>query len=530
MKRWVAIMLAVFMLIPTASVMAETQPDLIRVGLSAFKGKSSLSISTESVTMGYCRNSSYTQEFTLNSTSGFVFKPASGYYCISDQTYNSYDSAKTVADKFNHSYDVTVYPASVDQKSYALYLGGSSTKATVTAMKKAASGKFGISFADAQSNNKQRILVTGEDDSMIYDAGNSGMYLQVASASSNSDGVKTLTIGGKQYRGRIEIGTYGSASISAVNVLPMDEYLYGVVPSEMPSSWPAEALKTQAVVARTYALSKAGYTGDSNTAASSKLDDTTASQVYKGYSGEATATNAAVDKTSKELIYSDGKLIDATFFSTSGGATANSEDVWSSAVSYLRNVADLEETEPAKAPWLVNLTAAQIQSKMTAKGQKLGTIVSVLEQAKTDYGYLSSVKVNGSASTLTIQKDSIRSYFGLYSNKAKIIAYGDKPDQVAVISANGKTKTKQISNCNVISANNGSKKMDQNMDQYIVMSANNLTNFPREAPAKKDTYIFAGMGYGHGVGMSQSGAKGMANNGASYKEIIKHYYTGVTVK
>ncbi|MBS6560318.1 MAG: stage II sporulation protein SpoIID, partial [Clostridiales bacterium] len=103
------------------------------------------------------------------------------------------------------------------------------------------------------------------------------------------------------------------------------------------------------------------------------------------------------------------------------------------------------------------------------------------------------------------------------------------PDQVTVLSKGGKETTTRISSCSILSASGTVSGKDTAMEQFVVMGKDNLSNYPKQAPTKADTYYFAGMGYGHGVGMSQSGAKGMAKEGYSYKEIIKHYYTGVEI-
>jgi stage II sporulation protein D len=110
-----------------------------------------------------------------------------------------------------------------------------------------------------------------------------------------------------------------------------------------------------------------------------------------------------------------------------------------------------------------------------------------------------------------------------------VVEYGDRPDIVVMQGHAGKTN-KQISNSYVIDGNYQVKKASQSLEQYIVLSEDNRTNFPRITPNSRNTIYFAGQGYGHGVGMSQSGAKGMAKAGFTYKEILEHYFTGVEVR
>ena len=129
---------------------------------------------------------------------------------------------------------------------------------------------------------------------------------------------------------------------------------------------------------------------------------------------------------------------------------------------------------------------------------------------------------------MTLQGTTIRTVLNLNSTKFKIIRQGDIPDMVSVLGADG-IKTGRISNMYIASAEGVSKASDK-VEQYIVQSAENLWNYPRSTPQTTEELLFAGMGYGHGVGMSQYGAKGMAEAGYSYKAIIEYYFTGAYVR
>ncbi len=142
-----------------------------------------------------------------------------------------------------------------------------------------------------------------------------------------------LTVGGKAYRGSL-VATVASAKLQLVNTVGIEAYLKGVVSSEMPSSWPAEALKAQAVAARSYALA--------NLAKGRAYDlySDVRSQVYGGMAAEAPSTNAAVDATAKEVVLYDGKVATTYFFSTSGGRTLSALEATGRAIPYLVSVAD----------------------------------------------------------------------------------------------------------------------------------------------------------------------------------------------
>jgi stage II sporulation protein D len=144
-------------------------------------------------------------------------------------------------------------------------------------------------------------------------------------------GPSPLTLG-RRYRGSIQVDV-DAGKLRAVNVVGLEQYLYGVVPSEMPFSWAPEALKAQAVVARSYALAT------KRTGAFDLYPDTR-SQVYLGIDHERPSTNAAVDATAGKVVLYNGQVAKTFFYSTSGGRTAAAADVWGTAVPYLVSVPD----------------------------------------------------------------------------------------------------------------------------------------------------------------------------------------------
>ena len=130
-----------------------------------------------------------------------------------------------------------------------------------------------------------------------------------------------LQLNGRAYRGTFVVSSDGK-KVTVVNNVGLQQYLYGVVPSEMPYRWHPEALKAQAVVARSYALAVRKTTGPFD------LYPDTRSQVYRGYSAEKPSSNDAVNATQGEVLTYDGKVAVTYFYSTSGGRTAAINDVW----------------------------------------------------------------------------------------------------------------------------------------------------------------------------------------------------------
>lgn len=280
--------------------------------------------------------------------------------------------------------------------------------------------------------------------------------------------------GSKRYRGSVEF-CLEEGKLAAVNVLNIEEYLRGVVPSEMPSSWSPEALKAQAVAARNYALQRVETTRGS----ASNVNSDISSQVYGGYDAETVATNKAVEETSGIIMLSGGSTVSAFFHSSSGGFTENSEDVWSGKLSYIRSKADPYDKNEKHYNWKVSYTADQLKEKLAVAGYKFKKVTDVVELERTSSG----------------------------ARVMELAVKGVGPD--------GKSLTAEIKNADTVRATLGLKsalfKFTKKYDRSKNLTEINIT----------------GSGWGHGLGMSQYGAYGMALEGYDYQEILKYYYSGI---
>lgn len=272
--------------------------------------------------------------------------------------------------------------------------------------------------------------------------------------------------------------TYG-----VTEVIPFEDYVKGVVAGEMPSDFEPEALKAQAIAARTYSLSKivrSGQGGNPPAHPDAPLCDDTHCQVYRSVydltalKGEEWMKDSwpkicdAVDSTKGELMYYNGQLAEqALFHSSSGGHTENSEDVFASAVPYLRSV---------DSPYEEGATHQQETKYFSTK----------------DFTYLLNLKFSDRNVSLPI-------------------------NNIAVISksSGGRVET--------IKVNNSTYKGRE------LREALGLSSADFQISLNGSTITITSNGFGHGVGMSQYGANGMAKNGSNYKEILEHYYTGVKV-
>lgn len=315
------------------------------------------------------------------------------------------------------------------------------------------------------------------------------------------------------FKGSAEIKSSGSTA-TLYNLLGMEDYVKGVVPNEMMTGWPAEALKAQAIVARSYADS------------SKTVSSTPASQVYGGYSSEHKDTNAAVDATKGKLVKYNGKTVQAYFFSTSGGKTAAIGDVWNTAqVPYLVSVSDPYEKSPL-ANWTENFRASELVKSF---GFPAGTVLySITANPKGVNGEIGSVTMATSAGTVTKSgnENTIRHLFETSSNsygylKSNWFTMTSTPS-FTVQGAADSQEQYSVKGSTVMTANGETTVSDANVQVQTATGTVSQETDPASIQIN-------GKGWGHRIGMSQYGAKGYAEKGYSAEYIIQHYYPGTVI-
>jgi stage II sporulation protein D len=329
----------------------------------------------------------------------------------------------------------------------------------------------------------------------------------------------------KKYRGILELVWNRSGTISVVNVLPLEEYLRGVVPGEMPASWPAEALKAQAVAARTYARYQMG--GTKYAAEGFDVDDTTASQVYGGVLSEDARTDAAIAATAGQYITYQGKIIPAFFFAASGGYTENNEYVFTggSPLPYLRGVPDFDQGSSRYA-WSYPFVMTDIAARLAEKNILLGTLYDISPVGPTGpSGRPTRWRVVGSLGVAELTMEEMRWWMGMPAHVDRVIADETAVQPVTVTYKDGASVT-------VLTAG-GVQQV--NLKDVTVLSAGGAVTTvsgatTMTAPQTVMTKVtMTGGGWGHRVGLSQWGARGMALLDKTYVQILQHYYQGTQV-
>ena len=217
-------------------------------------------------------------------------------------------------------------------------------------------------------------------------------------------------IGDRWYRGRTHL-VVSNNTLSAINVVDIEQYLYSVLGAEMDSRWPQEALKAQAVAARTYAL----YHRERRGSNIYDLGDSQSWQVYKGVETEASSTYAAVDATSGQVLTYNGELIEAVFHSSSGGHTENVEDIWQDARPYLRGVPDYDAGTPV-FQWTKTFSAAELRGLISG----VGNIATLKPERTTQTGRIITMRAIGDAGERVISGDDLRYFLDLKSSRFSV--------------------------------------------------------------------------------------------------------------
>lgn len=322
---------------------------------------------------------------------------------------------------------------------------------------------------------------------------------------------------GAHFRGAVEFARLGTG-VTAVNTLSLEEYLFSVVPSEMPASWHPEALKAQAVAARTYALHMISQ-GSSHIGFD--LCDMVCCQVYRGVEWEQESTTYAVLATAGLAMYFGGELIEAVYSASSGGVTENSENVWIEARPYLRSVPDLFEYEPVV--WTRSFTLPELSHLLTQNGRgAVGAATGMSIGAFHPSGRVESLVIHGTNGQAVLTKEEIRTFFGPS-------AQGSLPSRNFNLGVHHVGVPHQPV---FVSVFDGWEFFEVPAQGLYVITAQGMTIYNTEpiAPQPGHGLTMHGRGFGHGVGMSQRGAQGMAIRGYGFRDILAHFYTGIVVE
>lgn len=279
------------------------------------------------------------------------------------------------------------------------------------------------------------------------------------------------------------------SNISVINHLDIEHYLYGVVPKEVSASWHMEALKAQSVAARNYAYSNIGKFSEHGF----DICATQNCQVYGGKTSEHIRTNEAVDETKGDVLMHEGKRVIAFYHASSGGITANSENVWKNKVPYLRSVLDPYSIGNKHDEWEISFSKKDIEELLKKDNVDIGDIEDiVIRDVGTDKRVL-RMEIMGKRGSKTYEREDIRRFFGYSVMKSTLF--------------------------DLVKDEKASFPSDFQSISKLFTGELSLSDF-----TSKEAFVFRGSGWGHGIGMSQLGAKKMAETGSTYEQILRHYF------
>lgn len=333
-----------------------------------------------------------------------------------------------------------------------------------------------------------------------------------------------------KYYGGFQFSRLSGDNLTVINYVNIDDYAKGVIPYEMSNSWPVEALKAQALCAKSYALSNLnnhrGYGFD--------ICNTQDCQVYRGLNSANARTNEAVDGVAGKYITYNGELCQTFYSSSDGGATENSENVFVAKIPYLRGVVDPYEANvnTGYANWTYTYTLDDITWILQNKGYSVSDIVSV-EPTYTEMGNIYSIKftdVNGVSRTFSKSAAGSILYsssLGKYTHSQRFTITPEGGPVNYYVNSGGAT-IQELNGLYVIGSS-GVDILNAPSTGVSVMTGNGVQTIKPGGVGSADKYVVSGSGFGHNVGMSQYGAKAMAELGMTYEQIIKFYFTGVSV-
>lgn len=276
-----------------------------------------------------------------------------------------------------------------------------------------------------------------------------------------------IAINRQLYDGAIQIKKK-NGGLLVINEIDLERYLQGVVPAEMPPDWEMEALKVQAVISRTYAL----YQRESRKEKEYDLVNTILGQVYKGESVEDRRASLAIAQTKGQILSYEGGLALTFFHSTSAGPTEDAAERWNIALPYLKGVSCPLDRDSPYHEWKRTITLDDLEAALGKLGHPVGAIATLTPLEWSRAGRLLTVRILYSGGELIVKAEDLRKALG-----------------------------------------------------YKILPS---TRFTIESFGRK--IQIRGMGYGHGVGLCQWGAKVMAESGLNFDEILLYYYPGVTLQ
>ncbi len=542
-------LVSLLLILPSRAGPAEEPEPYVRVGLywgdRALEGANLLNYRGSGYDLGYFDGDLQfvplmrTDEKAISMLKDWSLYYVGGQYVSSGSSGNLQVGCYHIRLGSCESYEEAAEAASVYADGYTAYMNGTwyafcGSYLSLSAAENAISDRGLYGTAMTASSRCVTVVATGTDRVIFQYDGGTDSSLGVMPLP-DEDGERPITwFRGYKYYGGFQYTRRDGGNLTVVNVLDMDDYICGVVPYEMSPNWPMEALKAQAVSARTYAASQL----HKHESSGFDLCNSTCCQAYLGVNVNAPDCEEAVRDTSGIYVTYEGEYADTYYHSCDGGATENSENVFYEEIPYLRGVRDPYESyvETGYEHWSYVYTADEITWILQNKGYGCSRIVSITP-TYTEMGNILSLRFTDIAGvSWTFSRSRAASI--LNSQTYNRIIHSQR---FTVTDADGEQTplcindgTGQVSDTEALWAVDGSGQVtgvgDRGSVTVITGSGTETVYFGASgAEIVSERFLISGSGWGHNVGMSQYGAKAMAELGFAYDEILKFYFSGVDV-
>lgn len=475
------------------------------------------------------------------------------YHVLVGSGYRSYEEAAAAADGYADGFVAWV------DGDYQVRAGSYTSESAA----QSAASSYGGAVAGTSSYGVN-VTRTGSAEILFQFDGGADLALGVMPDVTGADAVRTW-FKGYRYYGGFRYERISGGNLTVVNIVDLETYIKGVIPYEMSNSWPLEALKVQAVCARSYAY--VNIQSNKHTSYHFDVCNSTDCQVYYGAGANSSSyqandrTDQAVDETAGEYAWYNGQVIEALYSSSHGGASESVYNVWGSSLErypYLCGVSDPYEADMASknsySSWTVSYSSSELAQRLQNYGYNTSSGIASLTLTYSDLGNVIQVRVNyNNGESNTIKPSStygIRTSFGVHSIRFTVNGQGassgsssgsaggggiavngssslGSQDSYTVISGSGTQSQVSLDGLYAIS---GSGSIAPAGDGTSSGGSGTGTPSGTQVTVSGSSYTFQGSGYGHQLGLSQYGAWAMAERGFSYDEIIEFYYPGTYVR
>ncbi len=422
-----------------------------------------------------------------------------------------------------------VFPLYVSGQAY-IAVGTYSSKDASLADCENMKSKLGVEFVPRVPNNTSLSVIETESGKILFkiDTADQVLYVRPLQKQESENYIKSaignLFDGTFEYKATID-GMY------LVNILELEDYIKSVLPYEISSSWHDEALKAFSIVVRSYTLSKLNSNHKNQ---DFDMCDETHCQAYRGRLRSTDRTDAAVEATKNVVLAYESKICETYYHAISGGVTESCELVWGGkGYPYLvsQSIPDEQYWNYTNGVWQFEVSEKElfeyIQNNSIVKRYVKNPIKSVRVSKYTDTGYayeLEIIDTSGLVSTFT-KCDNIRSILTKYAKSARLTI--GKSSEITVNDG----EKMQVDPYNIIQTDEDGKTVistspiGETVKRQMITADGALVDV--ELPVSdSSTYVISGTGWGHGVGLSQYGAKDMAEKGCAWNDIITYFFPG----